>query len=116
MHEQYCDPLPEEADSKEGLVGARITIYWDGDDAYYPCRVIEYVPESQQHVVLYEKDSSDAKYPEDLKSSKWKIWRGSDEEYEAMLATMVSLFLPFCFSLALLLSTTHSNFCFLSIF
>jgi hypothetical protein len=89
MTDFYEIPTSEEKSSDGHLVGARITIYWDGDDAFYPARVMSYDKSQDSYVVFYENDSSGVKYTEDLKRSTWKLWKGSDEDYSKMLAEQV---------------------------
>lgn len=90
MTDFYEVPSAEDINSNERLVGSRITVYWDGDDAFYPCRVMSYDKMQDRYIVLYENDPSQVRYPEDLKKSTWKLWKGSDEDYMKMLAEQVS--------------------------
>lgn len=77
----------------EGLVGAQIEIYWDGDLVYYPCKVSRYDAATNKFWVLYENDESGAEYEEDLANSKWRIWAGTEEEFNANKIIKVSLVL-----------------------
>ncbi len=36
MSDQYRIPTNEEKSQKQDLIGKKITIFWDGDDVYYP--------------------------------------------------------------------------------
>jgi hypothetical protein len=110
MNENFVVPTEDERNSKESLVGWRITIYWDGDDAFYPCRVMSYDPATGQHNVQYENDNSSIPYAENLTTSNWKAWRGSDDDYAIMLASMVGRYL-----LSLSLRVINDDILFLSL-
>jgi hypothetical protein len=73
----------------EKLISKRISVYWDGDNVYYPCLVKKYISSSDKHMVVYENDFSGKEYPENLRKQYWKIWTGSEEEY-VEAATKVS--------------------------
>ncbi len=90
MADLYEIPSQDDIHGNERLVGARITVYWDGDDAFYPCRVVNYDKSQDRHTVLYENDASGVRYSEDLKKSTWKVWKGTDEDYMKMLQEQVS--------------------------
>lgn len=83
MSDNYRFPTREEKQYGVELVGKKIAIYWDGDDVYYPGVVTGFDENTQKFTVEYEEDSTNEKYMEDLKSSSWKIWAGTDDEYVA---------------------------------
>ena len=74
-----------------GLIGAQIEIYWDGDLVYYPCKVCRYDDATKKYWVLYENDETGGEYEEDLLTSKWRIWAGTEEEFNANKIIKVSL-------------------------
>jgi hypothetical protein len=86
MEEKYGDPTYEEVRAPDGLSGKRITIFWKGDNVYYPCLVKKYDAKKERHVVLYENDESGKEYLENLRKSGWKIWRGTEQEYVEYIA------------------------------
>lgn len=81
MADLYRFPTREEKQFGQELVGKKITIYWDGDNVFYPCTVIEFDSSNGKFNVEYEENSDGEKYSEDLKTSTWKIWAGTEEEY-----------------------------------
>ena len=83
-------PTAEQQLGGEALVGKKISIYWDGDAAFYPCQVTKYDAVRDKYQVLYENDSSGIAYDENLSKSVWKIWTGTDEEYLNMINTVSS--------------------------
>lgn len=87
----YGRPTSEEQSSGHGLVGARISIYLQYEKKCYPCRVLKYIPDRQTYEVLYEEDDSQEVYEEDLRSTSWKVWRGTDAEYQAERARKVPM-------------------------
>lgn len=64
-------------------MGKKITIFWDGDVVYYPCTIVGYDGPSDKFLVEYEENNTGERYTEDLRSSNWKIWAGTDAEYAA---------------------------------
>ncbi len=72
------------------LVGSHIEIYWDGDDAFYPGSVVGFNEETMRHQVVYENDEGRVT-DEDLLSSEWNLWVGTDEEYELYMLTVRKL-------------------------
>lgn len=98
MTDAYRFPSRDEKLLGQELIGKKITIFWDGDNVFYPCTVTGYDGSNGKFTVEYEENSSGEKYTEDLKSSTWKIWAGTDEEYAAEIEIKV---LPtFCNSVA----------------
>lgn len=83
MSDNYRFPTREEKQLGAELVGKKIAIYWDGDKVYYPGIVTGYDEITQKVWVEYEENDSGEKYSEDLRSSGWKIWGGTDAEYAA---------------------------------
>jgi hypothetical protein len=71
--------VPTDIEKKYGdqLIGRRIRIYWDGDDAFYPGSVTSYDPETGLHKVLYENDATGDPYEENLAESKWELFDGA---------------------------------------
>lgn len=90
MSVQYRSPTAEEKTQNHELVGKRISIFWDGDNVYYPGLVTAYDPNGDKFSVVYEESSPGEVYTEDLRSSTWKIWSGTDEEYAATLEMKVN--------------------------
>lgn len=80
--DKYRNPEPDEIKTRLP-VGTRLNIYWNGDKRYYPCKIVGF-NDKKHHIynVLYEEDDSGIQYNEDLNKSKFKIWAGTDEEYE----------------------------------
>lgn len=83
MTDSYRFPSRDEKLLGQELIGKKITIFWDGDNVFYPCTVTGFDGSNGKFTVEYEENSSGEKYTEDLKSSSWKIWAGTDEEYAA---------------------------------
>jgi hypothetical protein len=79
---QFREPNSEELLLKSDLIGKHIKIYWDGDDVFYPADVVSYDEASKLHSVLYENDETEKLYSENLLGSIWKIWCGTEEEFE----------------------------------
>jgi hypothetical protein len=83
MSASFRDPTPEEAASSgEILVGRRISLWWDGDEVFYPCKVISFDSNSDIINVKYDNDDSGPICEERLGNQSWKIWTGTDEEFE----------------------------------
>jgi hypothetical protein len=75
----FREPTDEEKDFQTySLVNKRISIYWDGNDEFFPALVLTFDRETDQFSVLYD-GPDDQIYKENLKESVWKIW---DENYE----------------------------------
>lgn len=89
MADRFEIPTAEDLAAREGLVGKRITIYWDGDEAFYACKVVSYDAGREKYKVLYENDPTGMTYEENLATSVWKIWNKSEEEYIAMMQEQV---------------------------
>lgn len=89
IHMIYRDPTEEEKSGGDSLKDCYIEIYWDGDNLYYPGRVLGYDPTTDKHLVLYDGECEGSEYLEDLRSSVWRIGDPStmtDEEVAAALA------------------------------
>ena len=85
----YRDPTTEEKGAGDSIKGCHIEIFWDGDNVYYPGRVLGYDPTTDKHIVLYDGEPEGSEYLEDLRTSVWRIWDPStmtDEEVAAALA------------------------------
>ena len=91
MTDHYRFPTAEEKLLKGDLTGRKISIFWDGDNLYYPGVVSGYNEKNGHYLVTYDENDSDEPYDEDLKNSKWKIWNGSDEDYAQHVAMKVSV-------------------------
>lgn len=89
ISDKYRFPNREEKQLGPELVGKKVAIYWDGDKVYYPATLTSYNENTQKFCVEYEEDSTNEKYDEDLKSSGWKIWGGTEAEYAAERANKV---------------------------
>lgn len=85
LHPHYHSPSPLELTLKNELIGQKITIFWDGDNVYYPAVIVNYNPEDDTFSVLYENDETKEIYKENLRTANWKIWKGSNEEYQSVL-------------------------------
>ena len=81
MSDNYRAPSATEAAFRQELVGSKITIFWDGDNAFYPCIVKGYDDKTDTFSVLYEENDNGEVYSENLRTSKWKIWDGSDADF-----------------------------------
>lgn len=79
---QFGKPTPQEVVLGEQLIGKKIAILWDGDKVFYPASIIKYDPSSRAYTVVYHKDESGSEYVENLLKTVWKIWRGTDAEFE----------------------------------
>jgi hypothetical protein len=82
----FREPTEDEKSARGAkFVGLVLSIFWDGDDAYYPCEVTGYDGTTQQHTVKYFNAVSEeeANATEDLSASTWKIWPGSKDQYLA---------------------------------
>lgn len=55
------------------FVGVKISIFWDGDNVYYPCTVVRYDSEKDEFFVKYDSDKGDVEHCEDLRNGKWKV-------------------------------------------
>jgi hypothetical protein len=83
MSASFRDPTAEEvASSGESLVGRRISLWWDGDQVFYPCRVVSFDSNSGIINVKYDNDDGGPICEERLENQAWKIWSGTDEEFE----------------------------------
>lgn len=77
----FRNPTKEERSGDERLVNQRIAIYWDGDNVYYPGRVVSYNAEAATAQVLYENDESGEQYEESLAEVRWLLWDESAENH-----------------------------------
>ena len=71
----------EEKSSGDDLVGRIVSIFWDGDDEYYPCEVTSYNDSSKEHTVVYFDGNE--KSSEVLSEVKLKLWSGTKSEFNA---------------------------------
>ena len=81
--DQFRDPTADELVATNELIGHRINIWWDGDFVFYPCKITGYQEEDNMHLVKYDNDDTGPMYPELLSKQPWKIWNGTDEEFDA---------------------------------
>lgn len=86
----YRLPTAEEKAQKHELVGKRISIFWDGDNVYYPGLVTAYDANGDNFSVVYDEGNPGEVYTEDLRNGTWKIWSGTDEEYAATVELKVT--------------------------
>ncbi len=91
MSDSYRFPTEEEKKLGQQLVGTKISIFWDGDDVFYPSTVRGYDASKGTFSVVYEEDTTEEVYIEDLKVSKWKIWGGTAREYDEERENKVSI-------------------------
>lgn len=75
MEDGFETPSPAELQWTDDLVGHRISIFWDGDQYFYPCLVTRYDANRDRFFVLYENDASNLEYVENLRKAAWKICR-----------------------------------------
>lgn len=90
MSELYRVPTAEEKLQKHELVGRKISIFWDGDNVFYPGIIKGYDEKTDAFSVVYDEGGDEEAYTEDLRTSTWKIWSGSDEEYAKAVEVKVS--------------------------
>ena len=84
MASKFVEPSHQERSSApRSLVGRRISIWWDGDNVFYPAKVVDYQESDGAHVVKYDNDDGGALTAEILSTQQWQIWDGSDEEFDA---------------------------------
>ena len=79
----FCEPTAEQRAAKSGLIGKRISLWWDGDAVFFPARVVDYDAAAGIHNVRYENDETLELYPEVLNKQPWKIWTGGEEQFRA---------------------------------
>ena len=70
----FRDPMEEEKLNLSALVGQRVAIWWDGDSVFYTCRLLTFNPITSTFMVLYDNDTNNQHYEENLNNSAWKIW------------------------------------------
>lgn len=83
MADLFCEPTAEQRAAKSGLIGKRISLWWDGDAVFFPAKVIDYDAAAGIHNVRYENDETLELYPEVLNKQPWKIWTGGEEQFKA---------------------------------
>jgi hypothetical protein len=76
---EYRDPTDEERQLRHELVGRSISIYWDGDDAYYGGLVVGFDETAGKFKVKYDGDDTGDVYDENFASSKWRITDGEPD-------------------------------------
>jgi hypothetical protein len=108
MSDQYRLPTSEEKLLKSELIGRKVSIFWDGDDVFYPGTVTGYDAARDSFSVVYDENSSGEVYTEDFKTTTWKLWCGTDEEYakqiELKVTTTIALLVTYRRTIALLAS------------
>jgi hypothetical protein len=83
MADRFVDPSPAEKVATMGIVGRIVSIWWDGDNVFYPGKVVGYQKNDGKHQVMYDNDDKGAVSKEKLSKQPWKIWDGEEEEYAA---------------------------------
>ena len=81
--DRFIDPTPEEQEATHGLIGRRINIWWDGDQVFYPGKIVGYQDADNMHQLKYDNDDEGPVCTEQLSKQPWKIWNGNDEEFDA---------------------------------
>lgn len=83
MSSHFRDPTPDELAASAGdLVGRRISLWWDGDEVFYPCKVVSFDESTGVINVKYDNDDAGPICEEKLENQAWKIWTGTDEDFE----------------------------------
>lgn len=77
VNDSFCEPTEEESQWVEELVGRRISVFWDGDQVFYPALVTRYDEAKEKFLILYEGDEGGREYVEDLRNVVWKIDRAA---------------------------------------
>ena len=90
MSDNYRVPSATEIVLRQELINAKISIFWDGDNVYYPCTITGYDEITDKFSVVYEENDSGEVYLEDLRTSTWKIWSGTESEFIAQRNTKVN--------------------------
>ena len=90
---KFVEPSAAEKTATEGLVGRRVNIWWDGDQVFYPCKIVGYQKEDGKHQVKYDNDDDGPICSENLSTARhpWKIWDGDDQEFSAYNKTRLKL-------------------------
>jgi hypothetical protein len=83
MADLFCEPSAAQQVAKSGLVGKRISLWWDGDAVFFPAKVIAFDAAANVHSVRYDNDDTSELYPEILSRQPWKIWSGNEEDFKA---------------------------------
>jgi hypothetical protein len=87
---QFTKPTLNEVQGPTSLIGAKIAIFWDGDQVFYPCMIMNHDPVKTRFIVKYENDEGGAEYAENLRVTPWILWRGTTEEYYEYFKRTVS--------------------------
>ncbi|RYH25604.1 hypothetical protein EON65_15365 [archaeon] len=77
VNDGFDEPTEEESQWAEELIGHRISVFWDGDQVYYPALVTRYDETKEKFLILYEGDEIGREYVEDLRNAIWKIDRAA---------------------------------------
>ena len=83
MADLFCEPSAEQLVATAGLVGKRISLWWDGDAIFFSAKVVDFDAAGNTHNVRYDNDDTYELYPETLNKQPWKIWTGSEDEFRA---------------------------------
>ena len=83
MADLFCEPSAAQQVAKSGLVGRRISLWWDGDAVFFSAKVIAFDTAANVHNVRYDNDDTSELYPEVLSKQPWKIWNGNEEDFKA---------------------------------
>lgn len=82
MADLFSEPSAEQRAAKSGLIGKRISLWWDGDAVFFPAKVIDFDEKAGIHNVRYDNDDTHELYPETLSKQPWKIWSGGEEDFK----------------------------------
>lgn len=80
----FREPTEDEKSTRGAkFVGLIISIFWDGDNAYYPCEVTGYESSTKHHQVKYfnAESEEEANATEDLSNTPWKLWSGTKDQF-----------------------------------
>ena len=82
MADLFSEPSAEQRAARSGLIGKRISLWWDGDAVFFPAKVIDFDETANIHNVRYDNDDTHELYPETLSKQPWKIWNGGEEDFK----------------------------------
>lgn len=78
------------AQSHRAPIGSHIEIFWDGDNVFYPGKVIRFEEATGTHIVVYDND--DEEYSENLAASRWRYVRAPGDDPSKVINTKVSAY------------------------
>jgi hypothetical protein len=79
----FIDPSPAEKVATDGLIGRRVNIWWDGDNVFYPGKIVGYQSTDGAHQVKYDNDDEGPVCAEQLSKQPWKLWSGTEADFDA---------------------------------